>query len=76
MEVGAPLLNDKDLADTYLKIDNMKAGDIRNIESLTKIQKDCIKFRIAHVKDCELNQAETKVKKIEKWKEVFTKKRY
>ena len=76
MEVGAPILNDKDLADTYLKIESMRVGDVRNIASLTKIQIDCIKFRIKHVGDCELNGEETKIKKIETWKELFTKKQF
>jgi hypothetical protein len=64
------LIPDSELAQVYAKIEAMAIGDVRSIQSLSKIQIDCIKFRIRYVGDCELNSDETKVKKIESWSEV------
>jgi hypothetical protein len=69
------LIPDSELAQVYAKIEAMAIGDVRSIQSLSKIQVDCIKFRIRYVGDCELNSDETKVKKIESWKQIKLNKR-
>jgi hypothetical protein len=62
------MISDKDLAKAFLIVDNMKQGEVININKVSEERRDlfirCIKQRIDTLNDCEFNPDYTKIRKL------------
>ena len=62
------MIPDNDLTKAFLIVDNMKQGEVININKVAEEKRDlfirCIKQRIDTLNDCEFNPDYTKIRKL------------